>query len=164
MAVNPFQSGTRKVIPAVLIYAKKDGQVLMIQKKDHWNGLGGKCELNESYRETARREFGEEAGVDLPEERFQPLGVLQFPNFKPERNEDWLVFVLCVDYSVQDPEPLSRTDEGSLHWIEGKDLKNLPLWEGDERFLAFVLERKPFVGTFWYLNGRLTKYLLESLG
>src|SRR5271156_6305865 len=100
--MNPFESGARKVIPAVLVYASRGGhrgaETLMIHRNarpdDHhggkWNGLGGKCEEGESPLETARREFHEESGLELPATAFKPLGVLQFPDFKPAKREDWI--------------------------------------------------------------------------
>ena len=58
-----------------------------------WNGLGGKCEPDESPLEAAIREFKEESGLVLEPGAVKPLGVLQFPNFKPAKHEDWMVFV-----------------------------------------------------------------------
>src|SRR4051794_1381265 len=99
---NPFESGVRKVIPAVLVYLQKGDQILMIHRNSKgpgpldfhegkWNGLGGKCELDESPLEAAVREVQEESGLELPESEFRSLGVVQFPNFKAHRNEDWIV-------------------------------------------------------------------------
>ena len=111
---NLFETGERKSIPAVLVYARLEDQVLMIHRnasatvtgcEDHhagrWNGLGGKCEANESALEAARREFLEEAGIDLESDTFNPLGVLQFPNFKAHKNEDWIVFVFSVEITLE---------------------------------------------------------------
>ena len=166
---NAFQSGARKVIPAVLIYARRGTRLLMIHKttdKDSWhtgkwNGLGGKCELDESPLEAARREFQEEAGVDLPEGAFKPLGVLQFPNFKPQRQEDWMVFVFQAHFPAGEAQ--KSCDEGELHWVEMSKLPGLPLWEGDKEFLPWVAESRPFIGTFWYEGKRLARHWLTPL-
>ena len=159
---NAFQSGARKVIPAVLIYARRGTRVLMIEKTEIWNGLGGKCEADESPLQAARREFYEEAGVDLEESRFKPLGVLQFPNFKPARNEDWLVFVFQVD--LPDGEVQPSCEEGILHWIESSKLDQLPLWDGDKEFLPWVAQGRSFVGTFWYKNKKLARHWIAPFG
>src|SRR4051812_2814241 len=101
MPKNAFETGERKVIPAVLIYAWRGDEVLMIRRDSgrpgdyhagKWNGLGGKLELDESPVEGARRELREEAGLDLPESAFRALGSIQFPNFKAHKKEDWVVF------------------------------------------------------------------------
>ena len=50
---NPYESGTQKVIPAVLLYAFHGNELLMLNAKGKdgmpgkWNGLGGKLELGE---------------------------------------------------------------------------------------------------------------------
>jgi 8-oxo-dGTP diphosphatase len=62
-----------------------------------WNGLGGKLEPDESPIEGARRELREEAALVLPPEAFRALGVLQFPNFKAHKNEDWVVWVFVAE-------------------------------------------------------------------
>ena len=98
--MNAFEAGTRKVIPAVLIYLRRGDSVLMLHRNARdasadfhsgkWNGLGGKCDPDESPLETAKRELQEESGLDLPLESFHSLGVVQFPNFKPKKHEDWI--------------------------------------------------------------------------
>jgi 8-oxo-dGTP diphosphatase len=169
---NVFQSGARKMIPAVLVYARRDGQFLMIHKCDRpgdswhagkWNGLGGKCEADESALQAAQREFAEEAGVTLPESAFRARGVLHFPNFKPHRSEDWLVTVFEIDYLPKYQEPRTRCDEGDLHWVKEDQLTQLPLWEGDHHFLKFIVAGQPFLGTFWYDGKSLRDHWITGL-
>lgn len=158
MSSNAFESGARKVIPAVLIYAERDGRYLMLHRTSgkpadyhagKWNGLGGKCEADESPLEAARRELSEESGLDLGEDCFQPLGTLQFPNFKAHKNEDWLVFVFRARVPAG-VEAWSQGPEGELTWVPGAEVLTLNLWEGDRHFIPYVLEGRPFVGTIWY--------------
>ncbi len=164
--MNPFESGTRKVIPAVLIYPKCENKVLMIHRngskagdyhEGKWNGLGGKFELNESPLECARRELLEESGLDLSVDRFRPLGVLQFPNFKPHKNEDWMVYVFSAEVSAGEMDKLAPCSEGSLHWIPRSDIMGLNLWAGDQYFIPHVLEEKSFMGTIWYEGERVVR-------
>lgn len=120
-----------------------------------WNGLGGKSELDESYPETAAREFQEEAGIQIPIERFRFLGLLQFPNFKPKKNEDWTVGVFTVELSEIEHEKVApKNAEGSLHWIEAHKIAELNLWEADREFIPYVIENRPFFGCTWYVDGK----------
>jgi 8-oxo-dGTP diphosphatase len=167
--MNPYESGAQKNIPAVLLYvfsrfADGSDRVLMIHRnaKDRpgdfhagkWNGLGGKCEVNESFVETASRELEEESTLRIPPSEFSFSGFLQFPNFKPHRHEDWS----CMVFRAEVPESVALSvpptvDEGSLHWIQKERLLELNLWNGDRNFLPYVIERRPFTGAIWYIDG-----------
>jgi 8-oxo-dGTP diphosphatase len=176
MSSNAFETGARRAIPAVLIYARSpDGRVLMIHRNasdrpgdyhaGKWNGLGGKCDADESPREAACREFEEEAGVKLPEERFAALGTLTFPNFKAHKGEDWIVFVFTVEIAAAEVSHiLNRSEEGELHWIPVEDLLKLNLWPGDRHFIPFVASRTPFLGTIWYQGPQVIRHWVEVLG
>jgi len=172
---NPFESGARKVIPAVLVYVRRGDQVLMIHRNSkvpgrldyhegRWNGLGGKCEVDESPQEAARREVHEESGLDLLQERFIPLGVIQFPNFKRDKKEDWLVFVFSIQLAADDfQDPRKVSEEGDLHWIPAKDLLSLNLWPGDRHFIPYVMESKSFMGTIWYQGQEVVRHWITQL-
>jgi 8-oxo-dGTP diphosphatase len=172
--MNGFESGARKVIPAVLIYVKTaDGRVLMIHRQGgkagdyhegKWNGLGGKLELDESPLEAARRELREESGLDLPEAAFRPLGTLQFPNFKAHKGEDWLVFVFVAHVEQAHSQLLlGSCAEGVLHFVPAEDLAALNLWPGDREFIPFVQAEKPFFGTIWYRGQDVERSWVISL-
>jgi 8-oxo-dGTP diphosphatase len=163
--MNAYESGERKNIPAVLIYVRHQGQTLMIHRNtrdikndDHsgkWNGLGGKCEKDESYLEAAQRELKEESGLNVLSNRFQFVGFLQFPNFKANKNQDWSVMVFTVEveaFEVQtltDPQGV-RVHEGTLHWINDSEISALNLWPGDRYFIDHVINSKPFFGSIMY--------------
>jgi len=170
---NAFESGARRVIPAVLIYVRRGDRVLMLHRNSgkpddyhsgKWNGLGGKLEADESPLEAAQRELREESGLDLPLERFRSLGTLQFPNFKSHQAEDWLVFLFGAELPGDDPrEPVRSGPEGDLHWVPVADLLSLNLWPGDQHFLPHVLEREPISGTIWYDGPKVTRVWIERL-
>jgi 8-oxo-dGTP diphosphatase len=175
--MNPFESGTRKVIPAVLIYVKSaDDRVLMIHRLGgegggkpgdyhvgKWNGLGGKLELDESPLEAARRELREESGLDLADEAFVPIGTLQFPNFKVHKNEDWLVFVLVAHVGKPSSQiRLGECAEGALHWVPSQDIGSLNLWAGDRHFISYVRSEKKFFGTIWYRGQEVERFWMSS--
>ncbi|MEO5968655.1 MAG: 8-oxo-dGTP diphosphatase [Bdellovibrionia bacterium] len=189
--MNSFESGVRKVIPAVLIYGRFEDKILMMHRNSgssgkasllppnhqslsspdfhqgKWNGLGGKCELDESPLDAACREFQEESGLDVPPENFRSLGVLQFPNFKSHKQEDWIVFVFSVDLLNADCNLVPATvdsAEGTLHWISVQDLLSLNLWPGDHHFIPYVLRGESFIGTIWYDNFKVSRHWIQSLG
>jgi len=173
-AMNGFEVGSRKVIPAALVYARSRGCVLMMHRNANgatdvhhgkYNGLGGKLELDESPVEAASREFYEESGIRLPEAAFTARGVLQFPNFKPERREDWVVYVFsaAVEAIPAQPGLFKASPEGDLYWVPEGQLLDLPLWEGDREFLPLVLAGEPFLGSFWYEAGSLRRRWLQKL-
>ncbi len=178
--MNAYESGEQRNIPAVLLYVftrftgESGERVLMIHRdaKDRpgdfhfgkWNGLGGKCDLGESYRETAARELFEESTLKIAPLDFRFLGFLQFPNFKPKKSEDWS----CMLFTAEVSEAIARSvpatvAEGSLRWIESAKLTELNLWDGDREFLPYVIARRPFVGASWYVDGKVARSEITPL-
>ena len=126
-----------------------------------WNGLGGKCDPDESPREAAAREVEEEAGLRLPADRYQMVGVLQFPRFKAHKEEDWLCWVLSAELSPAEKQKLWSTGpEGKLQWLSWQRVFELNLWPGDRQFLPWVRDRQGFSGTFWYEAGEVKRFEL----
>jgi 8-oxo-dGTP diphosphatase len=172
---NPFESGDRKIIPAVLIYVLKDDCVLMIHRTGNragredfhsgkWNGLGGKLEVGESALEAAKRELLEESGLNLSEERFQSQGVIHFPQFKPHKKEDWMVFLFtahCHEDEVS--QIMAECEEGTLHWVSAREVTSLNLWPGDRLFIDEVLAQSPLTGTIWYREGQVERSWIQKL-
>lgn len=177
MSGNAFEEGRRKAIPAVLVYARNRGRVLMIHRVSEtgegrpgdyhagkWNGLGGKCDLDESPIEAARREFHEEAGVAANPEGFRPLGALTFPNFKAHKNEDWLVYVFTLELDDENAALVgARNPEGDLHWVPEDRLAELNLWPGDRYFIPHVVSGRPFMGTIWYDGPRVARHWVQGI-
>jgi len=178
--MNAYESGEQKNIPAVLLYifthfeGETDGRVLMIHRDSKarpgdfhvgkWNGLGGKCERGESYREAAARELFEESTLSLSSGNFRFQGFLQFPNFKPQKAEDWACMIFTAEVTEETAKTVpASTDEGSLHWIEVKKLLELNLWDGDREFLPHVIERRSFTGATWYREGQVIRSEITPL-
>jgi 8-oxo-dGTP diphosphatase len=162
--LNAFESGARRVIPAVLIYARSGDDVLMLRKttqNEHfgkWNGLGGKLEPDESPVQAAAREFEEESGVAVDGGRFRSLGWVLFPNFKAHKGEDWWVAVYDVELSGGEKRGVPReTREGELQWVRSELVPKLALWEGDMLFLPQVLRGERIEGTVWYRDGKVVR-------
>ena len=165
---SAFETGVRKMIPSVLVYVRWRDDFLLIHRfgvsPEHrlWNALGGKCEIDESIIDAAWRELHEESGLDLPRETFDFLGVLQFPNFKPHKQEDWVAYVFYVELNTPvKPSVHEKIAEGDLHWVPWQKFDSLVFWEGDRYFLPYVLKRVPFIGTFWFTGSRLEKHWVQ---
>jgi 8-oxo-dGTP diphosphatase len=138
-------------------------RVLMIHRNtrddDHhvgkYNGLGGKLEANEDAAAGMRREIREEAGVECLQLSLR--GTISWPGFG-KHGEDWFGFLFLVtEFSGT---PLDRNPEGTLEWIEIEEVINLPLWDGDRRFLPLVFDAdsRPFHGVMPYRDGRMLSW------
>jgi 8-oxo-dGTP diphosphatase len=173
---NPFESGHRKVIPAVLVYVQHRDQILMIHRNSKnpgridyhegkWNGLGGKLELDESPLEAAQREVLEESGIELTAGQLSSLGSILFPNFKAHKNEDWMVFLFHAHLNSETglPEWKRTVEEGDLHWVPARDLATLNLWPGDRYFISHMIDQQPITGTIWYQNGDVVRHWIQPL-
>jgi len=169
---NAYEAGTQKIIPAVLLYAFYEDQILMIHrnqnKKDFhegkWNGLGGKLDLDETSVDCAVREFQEESGCTTTAKQWTWTGQLTFPNFKPHKKEDWFVTVYLTELSKEQTQSIiTQNKEGTLHWVPSSELLSLNLWEGDRQFLPLVLKKSCFEGTFFYAEGKLDRFFLNPI-
>jgi 8-oxo-dGTP diphosphatase len=170
---NAYESGRQKAIPAVLVYLRCEGEILMVSRDakigdfhaGKWNGLGGKLEQGESPWDAAAREVAEECGLEIGSDRLHWLGSLTFPNFKPKKHEDWLVTVFVAEVTeAERTQTWHRGPEGTLVWQPLEHLMELNLWGGDRHFLPFVILKQPFAGTIWYENGEPTRHRVERLG
>jgi len=147
--MNEFESGARKLIPAVLIYAEIGGKYLMIHRgssgdgfhQGKWNGLGGKIEADESPFEAAAREFREESGLSIPSARFAHRGTL-------------------LEEAI---EANLTHREGDLKWILTSDIIKLNLWPGDLLFLQHVLAGETFSGTIWYRGSEVSRHEIRVM-
>ena len=106
-----------------LVYALRDGQVLMMQRRKEpnlgqWTAPGGKIELDESPAECAVRELREETGLIVqgrPELRVIATETSPLPDWQ------WLMFIyLVTDFSGQPGD----CAEGDLAWTS-RSLLNL---------------------------------------
>jgi 8-oxo-dGTP diphosphatase len=145
-------------ILATLGYLVQDNKVLLVRRHKRladahlgkYNGLGGKLEPLEDVVSGLRREFLEEAGVEL--ENIELRGTINWSGFG-KAGEDWFGFVfLARGYS----------GTGTLEWVEIARLLagELPLWEGDKHFLPLVFDQdpRPFSGVMPYKDGKLVSW------
>ena len=120
------------------------GRVLMLRRlKEPNKGLcspiGGKLDVEsgESPAQCAQREVHEEAGLDLPLERFHLLGLISEQSYEGQGH--WLLFVYRVLGSVW-VEPHDMR-EGRLEWFDADGLERLPLPRTDREIIWPLIRR-----------------------
>ena len=120
-----------------------------------YNGLGGKIERDEDVVACMRREIREEAGIECTAMRLR--GTVSWPGFG-KHGENWLGFVFVIDAFAG--TPLERNPEGTLEWVEVGRIGELPLWDGDRRFLPLVFDDDPraFHGVMPYRDGKMQSW------
>ncbi|MBR3942742.1 MAG: 8-oxo-dGTP diphosphatase [Clostridia bacterium] len=153
------------MIETTLCYIEKDNKYLMLHRikkendinRDKWIGIGGKFEKGETKEECLLREAKEETGLTLTDYRYR--GVVHFCPDTP-------IYEVMHLYTAHGFEgKIKETcDEGSLEWIDKKDLFALTLWEGDKIFLKLIekTETPFFTLSLSYDGDRLTQAILDG--
>lgn len=88
---------------------RPDGRLLLVKQDaiDQWVLPGGEVDPDEGFREGARRELREEAGIDVS---YDGLGILGQVRFRCDDHETWGVLPIyegeaqSAETSVQDPD------------------------------------------------------------
>ena len=148
-----------QVVPRTLIFLfNEKGQVLLLKgspNKKIWagfyNGVGGHIEAGEDILSSARRELFEETGIDTAELRLCGQVMVEV-----DAHRGIALFIFKGQY---DGGELRPSNEGSLEWIDMKDLPNLPLVEDLPELLPRVSRHKNgdslILGQYHYDDGRL---------
>ncbi len=130
-----------------LCYIEDESRYLMLHRtakekdvnKDKWIGVGGHFEAHESPEDCLLREVKEETGLTLISWRFR--GIV---TFTLKTQEEQITEYMCL-YTADGYEgTLTPCEEGTLEWVEKKDLFSLNLWEGDNIFFRLLQEEYPF--------------------
>ncbi len=150
---------------STLVHIEKDGKYLMMlrtKKKndvngDKWVAPGGKFEDGESPEECAIRETREETGLILTD--YALRGIVTFVSDKWET--EYMHIFSAYNFSG---EIISDCDEGELHWVDKKDIYNLPIWIGDKIFLRLIEDPKtPFFSLkLKYVGEELVEAILDG--
>lgn len=125
-----------------------------------YNGLGGKIERDEDVVAGMRREIHEEAGIACDE--LQLRGTISWPGFG-KQGEDWLGFLFLI--TAYSGTPYETNAEGTLEWVPVDRILDLPLWDGDRRFLPLVFDDDPrsFHGVMPYRDGKMVSWMYSRI-
>ena len=125
-----------------------------------YNGLGGKLEADEDVVAGMRREIHEEAGIACDE--LQLRGTISWPGFG-KQGEDWLGFLFLI--TAYSGTPYESNAEGTLEWVPVDRILDLPLWDGDRRFLPLVFDEDPrsFHGVMPYRDGKMVSWVYSRI-
>jgi len=122
-----------------LCYIKNEGRTLLLHRvkkqndenEGKWIGVGGKLEAGESPEDCVKREALEESGLTLASPRFR--GIITFVS--DIYGTEYMFLFTCDSFSG---EIRTDCDEGLLKWVNDRDIRVLPMWEGDRIFLSLL--------------------------
>lgn len=136
----------KKTELTTLCYLERNGQYLMMHRiskkndinKDKWIGVGGHFEDNESPEECIQREILEETGYHIPLEDLNYRAIITFVSQKGDYELMSLFTAKCPPGDPKD------CDEGTLEFIDKKDVYSLNIWEGDKLFFKLMEKSNEF--------------------
>ena len=147
-----------------LCHIEKDGKYLMLHRvkkendlnHDKWVGIGGKFEDKESPEQCNRREVLEETGLTLLKSNYR--GIVTFVSDK------WETEYMHIFTSNLFEGEICECDEGTLEWVDKKELLSLPLWVGDKIFLKLIDDESyPFFSLrLEYMGDQLISAILND--
>jgi len=130
---------SREVQPATLVFLRKDDEILLAMKKRGfgeglWNGVGGKVDDGESYKQAAIRETEEEIGV-TPVKLNQTFELF-FDYSNGPSEKDFLVKVF-TSYEWEG-EP-AESEEMRPQWFTLDSIPYDKMWDDDRFWLPKLL-------------------------
>lgn len=137
-----------KSMLTTLCYIEKGDSYLMLHRikkesdvnKDKWIGVGGHFEEDESPEDCLLREVKEETGLTLTSYKFRGIVTFIFKPLKGEPDTEYMCLYTADGYKGT----LCACNEGTLEWVQKKEVLNLNLWEGDKIFFKLLEEDHPF--------------------
>jgi len=147
----------------VLMFALKDGQILLGMKKrgfgsGRWNGAGGKVEPGESFQQAAIRECHEEFGI-------KPIGPALVADLRFDayfQNEKLLLDVRVFTCTKWEGD-LQESEEMAPKWFNISEIPYQKMWQDDQYWLPLVLDGKKLKAHFTFdeNDAMLTKEIVE---
>ena len=134
-----------------LIYLEKDDKYLMLHRnkkvndinKDKWIGVGGHVEENETIDQCVIREVKEETNLDLISYKLHGEVLFVLNGYEE---------LMYVYTSKEFEGVLKECNEGTLEWINKKEVTNLPIWEGDKFIFELMNKDEYFKIKLVYKN------------
>ncbi len=124
-------------------YLKKDNKVLMMKFSKKWGQVyappGGKFESGESPLDCVLREFFEETGLTLIHPRLQGISYWQDVS-------EGIIFIYTAEEFEGELTPI--TEEGTLEWIDLKDLPKINQFDQNQKFTSYLFQEDLFEGKF----------------
>lgn len=139
----------KKVLTLCLLHT--DTHVLLGKKKrgfgaGRWNGFGGKVEKGETIEEGARREFREEAGIEVPV--LEKVGLMDFEfQGNPEILE---VHIFRAREHVGEP---TESEEMFPQWFHRDEIPFAEMWPDDPHWIPLFFAEKKFQGKILFGEG-----------
>jgi 8-oxo-dGTP diphosphatase/2-hydroxy-dATP diphosphatase len=129
-----------------LCLVTKGDEVLLAMKKrgfgaGHYNGFGGKVELNETVESATARELFEEAGLTALS--LEKVGVLEF-SFSKEPNLELEMHIFKTDDFLGIP---IESDEMRPEWFNVDDIPYRQMWTSDTKWFPLFLAGQKFIGS-----------------
>ena len=143
-----------------------DGKILLGMKKrgfgnGHWNGFGGKPNDGESLIDCVCRETEEEAGIVLPKNELQLVGILDFYFTNKPKNWDQQVHVYRVSSYEGSPK---ETEEMKPQEFGLDEIPYHSMWPADIHWLPMVLDGKMVRGSFTFgEDGNVADYAVSEV-
>ena len=153
----------RKVTLTVI---ENEGRILLGMKKRGfgeglWNGFGGKPVDGESLLDCVCRETHEEAGIIIPKNDLQLVGVLDF--YFTNKPSDWDQQVHVYRASSYCGSP-TETDEMRPKEFTLDEVPYAKMWPDDIHWLPLVLDGKKVRGSFTFgEDGKVAKSSINEV-
>ena len=146
-----------------LCYIERGDEVLMLHRtkkksdlnEGKWIGVGGHMMDGESPYDCVKREVTEETGLTLESLSFRAVITFVYGDIT-----EYMMLFTSDSFSGD----LIDCDEGVLEWKKKEEIYDLPLWDGDRKFLPLLFSNEPFFSMklIYDNEGRLLDAIKES--
>lgn len=140
---------TKKVLTLCLLHT--DTQVLLGMKKrgfgaGRWNGFGGKVEKGETIENAVRREFLEEAGIEI--HTLEKVGLMDF-EFQGNAEILEVHIFRAREYNGEPTE----SEEMLPRWFSLEEIPFSEMWPDDQHWMPLFFANKKFSGRILFGEG-----------
>ena len=160
-------------IPYTICFCIQDGNVLLLHRNNppnqfKWNGIGGKIEKGEHFKNAVKREIFEEAEITVSDKQLKYVGIVRWYHVQDEENKDKGMYAF-----------IARLPENSVTWKEFDTREGLLVWKSIDwvyniknkevvdnipQFLPIMLKtEKPLEYFCEYKNRKFIKLIVKDL-